>query len=260
MQMRWVDGRVSIIDSVSMPNPVTGKALRDSFPTDIETLTLGLIRMRDRALRFGPFELIRFGRPRITANSVEWPIDGGLLARSPGGRLRIELLYGRLVESLDDYRPMLPRPIYALTQVPVHHLLTRLHLLRVRGREPELGPPADRSRRLAAGAIDAALCLSVAALIGRRRRLPVVIGLAAGYHLACWTLSGVTLGGAVMKQRVVSVDGSKLTAGQALVRLALLPLAAARVRNVHDEIAGTEVITNASVQRRTLRFSRGSPR
>jgi uncharacterized RDD family membrane protein YckC len=84
----------------------------------------------------------------------------------------------------------------------------------------------------------------VAALIGRRRRLPVVIGLAAGYHLACWTLSGVTLGGVVMKQRVVSVDGSKLTVGQALVRLALLPLAAVRRRDIHDEIAGTEVISH----------------
>jgi uncharacterized RDD family membrane protein YckC len=73
--------------------------------------------------------------------------------------------------------------------------------------------------------------------------LPVLLGLAAGYHIACWTLSGVTLGGAVMKQRVVSVDGSKLTVGQALARLALLPLAAVRMRDVHDEIAGTDVIS-----------------
>jgi RDD family len=245
MQMRWVDGRVSITDSVSMPNPVTGKALRDSFPTDIEALTFGLIRMRDNALRLGPLELISFGRPRVARSGVQWPIEGGLLARSTGGHLRIELLHGRLVESLDDYRPILPRPIYALTQVPVHHLLTRLHLLRVRGRVPEVGPQADRSRRIAAGAIDAALCFSFTALTGRRRRrLPLVVGFAAAYHVACWSLYGVTLGGAVMKQRVVSMDGSKLTVGQALVRLALLPLAAVRMRNVHDEIAGTEVITN----------------
>jgi uncharacterized RDD family membrane protein YckC len=85
----------------------------------------------------------------------------------------------------------------------------------------------------------------MAAVIGRRRpRLPVVLGIAAGYHLACWSLSGVTLGGAVMKQRVIAVDGSKLSLGQALVRLALLPVAAARTSNVHDEIAGTEVISN----------------
>ena len=226
-----------------MPIPITGKTMRDSFPTDMEALTFGLIRVDDNALRLGPLELIRFGRPRITRTSVQWPIEGGLLARSPGGHLRIELIDDRLVESLDGYRPILPRPIYALTQVPIHHLLTRLHLLRVRGRRPEPGPPADRSRRIAAAAIDAGLCMSMAAIIGRRRRLPALLGIAAGYHVACWSLSGVTLGGAVMKQRVVAVDGSKVSIGQALVRLALLPLAAVRMRDVHDDIAGTEVVT-----------------
>lgn len=227
-----------------MPNPVTGKTLRDSFAADIEALTFGLIRVRDNTLRLGPLELIRLGRPRITPTSVQWPIEGGLLARSGGGRLRSELLHGRLVESVDGYRPMLPRPIYALTQMPIHHLLTRLHLLRVRGREPEPGPPADLSRRIAAAAIDATLCLSMAAILGRgRRRLPVALGIATGYHIACWSLSGTTIGGAVMKQRVVSFDGSKLSAGQSLVRLALLPVAAARRRDIHDEVAGTAVVS-----------------
>lgn len=227
-----------------MPSAITGRALRDSFPADIEWLTFGLIRVRDGSLRLGPLELIRFGRPRITKSSVQWPIEGGLLARGPGGRLRIELLYGRLVESLDGYRPMLPRTIYALTQVPIHHLLTRLHLLRARGREPLAGPPAERSRRIAAAAIDGGLCMSMAAIIGRGRpRWPVLLGIAAGYHVACWSLSGVTLGGAVLSQRVVAVDGSKVSLGQALVRLALLPLAVARMSSAHDEIAGTDVVT-----------------
>src|SRR5258708_25966460 len=153
-----------------MPRAITGKALRDSFATDIESLTFGLIRVKDSALRLGPLELIRFGRPRITRTGVQWPIEGGLLARSSGGHLRTELLHGRLVESVDGYKPMLPRALYALTQVPIHHLLTRLHLLRVRGRQPEPGPPADRSRRLAAAAIDIGLCISIAAVVGRRRR------------------------------------------------------------------------------------------
>lgn len=60
--------------------------------------------------------------------------------------------------------------------------------------------------------------------------------------MACWSLSGRTLGGAVMEQRVVAVDGSGLSAGQAIVRLALLPLAVVLRRNVQDEIAGTDVI------------------
>jgi len=97
---------------------------------------------------------------------------------------------------------------------------------------------------MAAATIDAALCISAAAIIGRRRRLPVLLGIAAGYHVACWSLSGVTLGGAVMKQRVVAVDGSKVTIGQAIVRLALLPLAALRMRDVHDDIAGTDVVSH----------------
>jgi uncharacterized RDD family membrane protein YckC len=45
-------------------------------------------------------------------------------------------------------------------------------------------------------------------------------------------------------QRVVSVDGSRVSAGQALVRLLALPLVALRLRAVHDEIAGTEVIAD----------------
>ena len=72
-----------------MPSPITGKALRDSFPTDIEELTLGLIRIRDNTLRLGPLDLIRLGRPDVTRSGVSWPIQGGLLARSAGGHLRI---------------------------------------------------------------------------------------------------------------------------------------------------------------------------
>jgi RDD family len=241
--MRWIDGRVSVEDSVAMPNAVTGKALRDGFWADIPALTLGLVQVQDSSIRLGPLELIRFGRPRVTQSSVQWPIQGGLLARAPGGHLRIETLYGRLVASVAGYQPMLPRALYALTQLPIHHLWSRLHLLRVRGPEPSPGVSVDGSSRLIAAAIDVGFCIGVAALFGRRRRVPALLGVAAGYHLACWTLSGVTLGGAVMKQRVVAVDGSKVSIGQAIVRLALLPLAAVRMRDVHDEIAGTEVVT-----------------
>jgi len=79
---------VATEDSVAMPGTITGKALRDSFWSDIEALTLGLIRARDHTLRLGPLELLRFGRARVTQTSVQWPIEGGLLARAPGGRGR----------------------------------------------------------------------------------------------------------------------------------------------------------------------------
>lgn len=225
-----------------MPNPVTGEALRDGYWVDIHALTLGLVRPRDNSIWFGPLELIRFGRPTIARSRVEWPIAGGVLARAPGGRLRIEASRGRLVASVLDYQPTLPPLPYAITQLPIHHLWTRLHLLRVRGRQPAPGVPATPTRRLTAAAIDVGLCISLSMAIARRRRVPVLLGIAAGYHVACWSLSGKTLGGAVMKQRVVAFDGSRLSAGQALIRLLALPLAAAWRRNVHDEVSGASVV------------------
>jgi len=225
-----------------MPNHVSGKALNDSFWADIPTLTLGLVRAQDNSLFLGPLELLRFGPARVTRTSVQWPIEGGLLARAPGGHLRIEALYGRLVDSVEGYQPRLPRALYILAQLPIHHLWTRLHLLRVRGRQPVPGRPSDPARRLAAAAIDVGLCVALAALMRRRRRIPLLFGVAAGYHVACWSVSGRTLGGAVMKQRVVAVDGSGLSASQALLRLASLPIAAVLRRNVHDVVAGTDVV------------------
>jgi uncharacterized RDD family membrane protein YckC len=104
--------------------------------------------------------------------------------------------------------------------------------------------PAAPTRRFAGGAIDIGLCAGVALMAGRRRRLAAFAGLAIGYHVACWSSSGRTVGGLVAGQRVVSVDGSRVSIGQSLVRLLALPLAALRLRAVHDEIAGTEVISD----------------
>ena len=228
-------------DSVAMPAAVSGKTLRDAYWTDIRKLTFGLVRTQDNSLFLGPVELMRFGPPAVTRTGVTWPIRSGLLVRRPGGRLRFETVSGRLVASVEDYEPALPRALYLLTQLPIHHLWTRLHLLRLRGRLPAPGVPADPSRRLAAGAIDAAICLALAAAVTRRRRVAVVLGIAAGYHIACWTTSGRTVGGALMNLRVVAVDGTPPTAGQAIVRLVALPLAVLR-RGLHDEIAETDVV------------------
>jgi hypothetical protein len=244
VNVRWIEGRVAIDDSVAMPNPVTGKTLEASYWADIQALTLGLVQAKDNSVRVGPVDLIRFGRPKITRTSVQWPIEGGLLTRAPGGRLRIEAQYGRLIASVEGYQPMLPRSLYALAQAPVHHIWTRLHLLRVRGRQPAPGVSADQTRRLTAAAIDVGFCIALAGMLGRRRRLSLLLGVASSYHLACWTISGRTFGGAFMKQRVVSVDGSGLSAGQAILRLVSLPAALLRRRNAHDEIASTDVVTD----------------
>ena len=62
------------------------------------------------------------------------------------------------------------------------------------------------------------------------------------WFLAAWSLAGRTLGGAVLGLRVVSVDGGPVSPPQALVRLLALPASLLRFRDVHDEVALTEVI------------------
>ena len=141
--------------------------LRDSFLPGISALTLGLVRAGDDSLRLGPFELLRFGPARVSRTAVEWPIDGGLLAGAPGGSWRLHSSGGRLVASVDGYRPRLPAAVYSVTQLPLHHLLTRLHLLRLRGRDPAPGVTATSSDRWRAAAVDLAFCASLAGLAGR---------------------------------------------------------------------------------------------
>ena len=223
--------------------------LHDAYLHDIQVLTFGLVRVRGRSLYVGPLELLRFGPAEVTRHSVEWPIDGGIIARAPGGRLRIESAPGRLQALVDGYRPLLPLPLYVIMQLPIHHLFTRLLLLRVRGREPAPGVAATSQARLSAAAVDLAFCATLAGFAGRaqgalsiRRKVSVLLGVAAVYHVACWSIWGRTLGGAVMKQRVVAVDGSRPTIEQSIVRLLALPVALARGRRAHDEIAGTEVV------------------
>lgn len=242
--VRFIDGTVSIDISVAGAPSVPGSRLRDTYLEDIRRLTLGLVQGRGDSLFMGPVELLRFGRATITGDSVEWPIEGGILARTAGGRFRIASVDGRLTASVDGYRPLLPLPVYAVTQLAVHRIITRLYLLRVRGREPGAGVPAGPDERLRAAAVDLAFCVTLAGLIGRRRKLHVLLGITAGYHLACWTISGRTLGGLVTGQRVVSVDGSRPTLGQSAVRLLAAPLAWVGRRTVHDEIAGTDVVVD----------------
>ncbi|GAC1511237.1 MAG: hypothetical protein NVS1B3_14280 [Candidatus Dormibacteraceae bacterium] len=240
--LRAADGRVSIEDSVEIPRAATGRDLRDHYVDDIPRLTLGLLHVRRNAVWLGPLELLRFAPAKVSSHAVEWPIEGGILARAPGGRFRIEASRGRLVASVEDYRPQLPLPVYRLTQLPIHHLLIRLHLLRAHGREPSPGLPAPRHDRVRAAMIDLALCTALTGIVSRRSRLSLFMGISAAYHLACWTTSGRTLGGVVMRQRVVSFDGSRPTLGQSIVRLLALPFGWARGRPLHDDAACTDVV------------------
>lgn len=242
--MRWVGGQVWVEDSVEAPRPPQASVLRERFMRDTAALTFGVVRQRDGALVSGPVELLRFGEAHTDEHGVTWAIEGGALAGEPGGRLRVFVEEGRLIARVEAYRPALPRPLYSITQLAVHHALVRLVLLRLRGRRPAAGVPADVSRRIAAGAVDVALCGAVTLALARRRRLRAFAAITAGYHVAAWSVSGRTVGGALMRQRVVAVDGSRVTPVQAVLRLIALPFAAVAFRAMHDEVAETDVISD----------------
>ena len=85
--------------------------------------------------------------------------------------------------------------------------------------------------------------MTLASITGRRRA-GRTLAVAVGYHLVCWSVWGRTLGGLVTGQRVVAVDGSRLTPAQSMLRLALLPASWLTGRAVHDEVAGTAVVAD----------------
>ncbi len=236
---------VDVTDAVAAPKRPPPGRLRDRFLEETGRITLGAVQARGQALCLGPLTLLRFGPAEDTADGVRWPIQGGLLAARPGGEIGLRWIDGRLEARVCGYTPRLPMPVYRLTQLPIHRTVTRLFLLRMRGRDPLPGPPAGRCGRLAAGAIDAALCLAVARAAGRRRWPAAALGVAAGYHLAAWSGGGRTVGGALLGQRVVSLDGAPLTWLQALARLVTLPVALVTLHPTHDGFAGTEVIREA---------------
>jgi len=238
-----MNGQVWVEDWAASRHDATGSQLRDGYLEGIQDLTHGLVHLRGSSLYVGPVELLRLGRAKVTRSAVEWPIEGGMMARAAGGQLRIESSSGRLVASVEGYRPRLPLPLYAVTQLPVPHVLMRLVLLRVRGREPIPGIAASPRDRRQAAAVDVAFCITLASLFGRRPRPRVLLGIAATYHVACWSLSGRTLGGLVVGQRVIAVDGSRPTVGQSVVRLLALPMGWFR-GPIHDELAGTDVIVD----------------
>src|SRR5205807_8271709 len=148
----------------------------------------------------------------------------------------------RITASVEGYRPRLPLPVYVLIQLPIHHTVLRLYLLRERGRLPTPGVPAPPTRRAAAAAIDAGVCVTAALVAGKGRRIPALVGITAGYHIACWTISGRPIGGSLARQRVVAVHGSRVSIGQAVIRLLALPLTVPRSRTLPDQPPGTEVL------------------
>lgn len=240
----WRDGRVATEDAVEGAPPLTGAQLEDGYWAAIRKLMFGSVGRRGNSVVLGPIELLRLSEPRVGAHSVEWPIAGGLLTGAPGGRWRVTSDGDRIVASVEGYRPRLPRGLYVITHLQVHLLFTRLFLLRLRGDAAPPGIPASPANRRQAAIVDVALCLTVMRLIGLRPRPKTVLGVLAGYHIACWSISGWTLGGLVMRQRVVAKDGRRLTPAQSALRLAVIPLSWIARRPIHDEIASSGVISD----------------
>lgn len=238
----WQGDRVTIRAEVAVPAPLSGARLRDAYASFLRTFTLGLIKCRRQSLMLGPFEILRFGKPTVNRTTVDWPIEGGLLTGGAGGHWRIQYRGGHVEASVTGYLPRLPRPIYVVSHLQVHLTFTRLFLLHLRGRDPLPAGVAAPPDRVRAATVDAALCMTLTRLTGRRswRRL---LAIAAVYHVACWSSTGQTLGGMVLRQRVVSVDGSRLVPGQGLLRFALLPVSWVTWQPLHDRIAGTTVVT-----------------
>jgi RDD family len=237
----WSGDAITTSDSVEVTRPLSGAQLRDAYIDSVQDLTLGLVRFRNNALRIGPIELLRFGSERVGRDFVEWPIEGGMLAK-PGGVWRIESNDGTVKATATGHRPAIPRPLYDVSHFQVHQLATRLYLLRLRENDPLPGVEAPREDRLRAAAVDVAFCLTLARLGGGRRRPRRTLVVAAAYHVVCWSLLGRTLGGVVLRERVVSIDGSRPTPAQSLLRFTLLPLSWITRRAVHDEVALTTVI------------------
>jgi hypothetical protein len=242
MDDMWQTSPAHQEDRVPSPARPPAERLRDAYFADVRRLTFGAIRGERWRLAFGPLTLMAFGLPAYDGSGWTWAITGGLLVRQPGGSLRFAWRDGELEGSVEGYRPVLPGPLYRVTQVPVHRVLTRRFLLRLRGRAPLPGAPAGPAQRLLGASLDLALCAGVASLLRPRHRLAAFVGLAGGYHLACWTAGGRTAGALLTGQRVVSVDGSPVAPWQALLRLAAVPLAIRALRPIHDEVAETAVV------------------
>jgi hypothetical protein len=230
--------------SVSDAAPPSAEHMRDALLPSLSRLTFGLVGWRRWQLHLGPLVLLRFGPPEPRPNGWAFPIQGGLLAARPGGSTGVSSLPGEIHAYMEGYRPLLPGLVYRSTQLPVHRLLSRLFLLQQRGRQPPPGLPAPPALRLAAAGIDLALCAAAARLLPRRRRLAGAVVITGLYHAGCWTLGGRTVGARLLGLRVVALDGAALSPGQSLLRVLAVPGAILRLRAAHDELAGTEVISD----------------
>jgi hypothetical protein len=147
--------RVRISAPVVEPTLGGARELGRAYWDEVEGFLHGLVRIRDRARgpeltlgRRGPV-LLRFGPAELRAEPAlvvcRYPIEGGLLARVPGGSLTLTEVGGETVElrsSVTEFHPRLgARPgfpawtggLYTRAQARLHDAIGRRFLARLAG-------------------------------------------------------------------------------------------------------------------------------
>ena len=118
-----------------------GRRLAAAYWDEVERTTAGLVRVRETpeglALRAFGAPLLKFGLPRIDAVgdrvTCEYPIDGGLLARRPGGSIAFAQCGNVLTSTISGFHPrlgLLPG-LYSHVQARIHAAVSRRYFARL---------------------------------------------------------------------------------------------------------------------------------
>src|SRR5579859_302597 len=159
------DGSVCSLQRLRLERPVVpfsidgARELGRSYWSVVERSTLGAVRQQERADRvelrlfgWGPV-FLRFGEPRLEADvsraACHYPIEGGLLARRPGGWLSFEQVRGDDLELRSTIAGFHPRlavnptgrhwrdALYKQVQSRIHEAIGRRYLSSLRKRAQE---------------------------------------------------------------------------------------------------------------------------
>lgn len=118
-----------------------GRRLAAAYWREVETTTAGLVRVRETpkglALRAFGAPLLKFGLPRIDAAgdrvACRYPIEGGLLARRPGGSIAFGQNGNVLTSTISGFHPrlgLLPG-LYSHVQARIHAAVSRRYFARL---------------------------------------------------------------------------------------------------------------------------------
>ena len=118
-----------------------GRRLAAAYWREVERTTAGLVRVRETreglALRAFGAPLLRFGLPDIEAAgdrvTCRYPIEGGLLARRPGGSIAFAQNGKVLTSTISGFHPrlgLLPG-LYSHVQARIHAAVSRRYFARL---------------------------------------------------------------------------------------------------------------------------------